>query len=554
MKRIICKKIVIIFTLFMVFKFNQPVFATDSNANVNFDKLDNNLELSFDELVDTINLAFKDEAEQLDLLYYAERLHSIIVYTPIEKILEEIENNENNNYTRVLLLQISADLDLAIDYSEVEYMLYQDNVDFEIKRNILTNISMVNKNSDIIEKIALSDNERLAFHAIKCLYELSPNKANDIAEAILKQINNNVGYKERAAFKIRALSLQEDSTLKERKEFLNICDKVLNDENSDFIIVDTIMYALSSIKSVETLKYVVESDKADIILKNHCINENYSPIYNEEIYEHVDEVTLDGLNCDEVTAINEMAVTSSTENMWAKGYALYRNGAILGTTWHGGIMNQNIISYSNSIIHIGGIGGPVTTCNLSIFEDGKDFMGYYLPNRSLTASQLTSVVNTARQLLNNDIGYNLYNQINYDEDAVGTKVSPDEIKSIRCDGVVEYCYEYNNIRVYGSDSNWNISINSKAVKSEHSGTKITPESQAKQYMNNMLGDVNADRYVTAEDANLVLNYAAKLTTFNSYQTFVSDVNGDGVSTAEDAQLILKYAAKLITIFPGDPKS
>lgn len=64
-----------------------------------------------------------------------------------------------------------------------------------------------------------------------------------------------------------------------------------------------------------------------------------------------------------------------------------------------------------------------------------------------------------------------------------------------------------------------------------------------------LGDVDGDTEITAQDATMILQYAAKLTTSINYA--IADVDGDGQITAQDATMILQFAAKLITEFPAE---
>lgn len=61
----------------------------------------------------------------------------------------------------------------------------------------------------------------------------------------------------------------------------------------------------------------------------------------------------------------------------------------------------------------------------------------------------------------------------------------------------------------------------------------------------ILGDVNADEVVSAEDALIVLKVAAKLTENTDDYMMRGDMNEDGLLDASDALTILKIAAKLI---------
>lgn len=101
-----------------------------------------------------------------------------------------------------------------------------------------------------------------------------------------------------------------------------------------------------------------------------------------------------------------------------------------------------------------------------------------------TNAKRSAVANTARRLATKSINYTALQQIKYSTIGadVTTKASPSLITHIRCDGVIEYCYEYNDIRVYGNDANWDISINRTANVNAHYGTAITPQKQAEEYM------------------------------------------------------------------------
>ncbi|MGV8908094.1 MAG: hypothetical protein ACOH1Y_03870 [Propionicimonas sp.] len=59
-----------------------------------------------------------------------------------------------------------------------------------------------------------------------------------------------------------------------------------------------------------------------------------------------------------------------------------------------------------------------------------------------------------------------------------TKVDPSEIKGLRCDGVVEYVYEWYDYRICGNDTYWDVTKSSFLGQDAHSGNAVTPKSQA----------------------------------------------------------------------------
>ncbi len=48
---------------------------------------------------------------------------------------------------------------------------------------------------------------------------------------------------------------------------------------------------------------------------------------------------------------------------------------------------------------------------------------------------------------------------------------------MRCDGVVEYIYEWYGYRVYGSNDYWDVTEHSAKIKDHHSGIAITLKKQ-----------------------------------------------------------------------------
>ena len=60
----------------------------------------------------------------------------------------------------------------------------------------------------------------------------------------------------------------------------------------------------------------------------------------------------------------------------------------------------------------------------------------------------------------------------------------------------------------------------------------------------LLGDVNWDGKVLADDARFTLRISARLETLYPWMLAVADVNGDGAVLSDDARQILRYSAKL----------
>lgn len=243
------------------------------------------------------------------------------------------------------------------------------------------------------------------------------------------------------------------------------------------------------------------------------------------------------------------------------GYSILTSGG-----WgfgHTGIMyrddfyDPNGSMRSNSVIHISSYTSPVEYGSYSDFIGGNNFIGYYCPKSTVTVAQRNLIISTAKCLkqhsdakeikyrASGQIDYSNYTTMNFYGRANTKVIMPNNITRLRCDGFVEYCYEYNNIRISGSDSYWNIAIAETPNQNWHNSSLsvISPKIQAYTYMNSMVGDINASGKIDSADARIALRISSRLDTPTAYQSYVADVDGDGVVHSSDGRLILQRASK-----------
>ena len=86
-----------------------------------------------------------------------------------------------------------------------------------------------------------------------------------------------------------------------------------------------------------------------------------------------------------------------------------------------------------------------------------------------------------------DISYTVTKQLDATLQPGATKIQPTDVTSVRCDGFVEYCYEYYGYRIYGDDDHWDITKSDAANVEEHAGNpllaqNVSPKKQAQNYM------------------------------------------------------------------------
>jgi len=162
------------------------------------------------------------------------------------------------------------------------------------------------------------------------------------------------------------------------------------------------------------------------------------------------------------------------------GFAIFRDGVIgqnVNLNWHAGLMDAPRHNSSTlPVFHMRGPGHQPSRDTWNNFLTNPDvwylggglntYMGVYRPRfHMLTPSNQVNFRTKARDLNNRSITYTFatlltLRSVPFPQPAFlnpHRKLEPSNIRSIRCDGVIEYVYEYFGYRVGGSNSIWDIS-------------------------------------------------------------------------------------------------
>lgn len=166
-----------------------------------------------------------------------------------------------------------------------------------------------------------------------------------------------------------------------------------------------------------------------------------------------------------------------------QGYAAYRDGVLFNYTWHAAMMDD---PYSNTtslpVIHQPG-SGYVQWGTWSQFLANNTFRGYYRPKVQPSSSTRDSFKYMARRLKDEAITYSGVHQVDSAVWGIGTWVDPYDVVSMRCDGVVEYIFEWYGYRVYGSDTQWDVTrANDYWIWYYHGFNYVNPKTQAQNFL------------------------------------------------------------------------
>ena len=330
------------------------------------------------------------------------------------------------------------------NYPKIDYEIYQvisdDTVPPALRTLLVSLLSRHMDSSAVPTLLSVVDNEDadLSYNAIKTLEKVAPEEALHLSIDIYR------------------------NHLNESSARINIAAKILS-------------HAFSTESQTMPL-----SKNEYLTLSNEIITQHKSNEATQSILQSVSEI--DQLAATKLNIANTSTMSSRASGR--QGYAAYRDGVAGNLDWHGAIIYGTGTTTSSYIFaQASGYGHTTETVNYSVFLNNQTPKGYYRPkSTSLTTSQRDSVISTARALVNEHISYTLTNPISYSMISTTSQYQPSDILGIRCDGFIEYCYEYNNIRVFGSDSYWNISHTNSRCQDEHGGFLMTPKSQAENYM------------------------------------------------------------------------
>jgi hypothetical protein len=159
-----------------------------------------------------------------------------------------------------------------------------------------------------------------------------------------------------------------------------------------------------------------------------------------------------------------------------QGWAVYRDGAAADFDWHTALMDEPYSSNYLPVLHHPGSGNYVKWDSWSNFMHGDNFKGTYKPKKYASSSQRDLFVSMGRKLRTESIPYSKYFIVNYNLANSGSWVEASEVTGMRCDGVIEYIYEWYGFEVYGGPY-WDISKVSYLNHDAHAGAQISPMRQ-----------------------------------------------------------------------------
>lgn len=471
------KKIsIIILALVLMVTLFIPAYGLDNSQITESKSLEN---LSVDELIQELNTS----VVKSDVTDYACEIATALNLKngeiPEEEALSVILDESLDPIVRVTMIQLLEKSDRSLlNDTALKELLYDEETDNSIRRNIMWLLAKSDSNLGIIKSFAEGENGDLAFQAFKILSIYAPDEVVPLADKVITNYKNEDVDKVRGAIKFKAIQIGRGDKLisdSEVYDFLKTCLD-LRDSYSNATFNDTVAFALSDMKKEESIKVLLKDEKISRENKAFCISENKEILLDMTKNSSQDEKDLltkamSIYPLAEVTeaaglSSNSAAVITATGN---QGYAVYRNGAGMNVDEHAGLA---IASYTTNpcVIEMAST-QQMRKSTWAQFMGGlslDDYYGVYKPSGGVSSAGRDLTIAAANALYNADPNYVLFAQLGYPASLFGNpRLYAYQVVATRCDGVVEFSYEYNDYKVYGTNSYWNISIPSANSISMH---------------------------------------------------------------------------------------
>jgi len=174
-----------------------------------------------------------------------------------------------------------------------------------------------------------------------------------------------------------------------------------------------------------------------------------------------------GVFADHGNYYNYRIADASYTNLWI--VAEYNHSGLVSSVSSSGDSSSYIYEMSKSDHS----GNCIEYNTMATHKSGRTWFGSYSPEGDITDSIRQSIKNTAVELYNRgNVGYTWADAL-VPVGSPGTYISPSEVVKLRCDGLVEYCYEWNNVWVWG-DSGTNYDISYVSYLGEHNNFDQPP--------------------------------------------------------------------------------
>ena len=486
-KRIICSVILVLLIAF-------SMFSVSYGSSGNGTTIEEYEKMTAETLMKTICDISRETNNINALIDPSVVLESKITSKDKDSLTTLIKSDSTNEMAKYALIEISGYLGEDEELTAIYNSYLNDTAKPDSLRQLCVwmleeNNTLLNKLKSIIEQ----ENGGVAGQALKRLYEMDREYAIEKSREIVfndKLIDTSLSTEaiRRIGINISKFNKKDRELIKER--LFSLLDTTQDEEQAL-----ALFYAIAENSDIIEQSKLLEYDMIDDETKFSWFNANeedqLSVLKQDPSVEQVTAISkiAEYSDSEEVKEILEKrgnltdrASAKANQTYQHRGYAVYNDGNWYNIDYHAGLLLYNKTDTNKCVLHKYTTDNKVKLTTWSVFMGNTDFKCLCRPKGSLATfeSKINNIVSYGNQLRNQSIVYVLGKQIVYTSNPDGTTYyKPSDITKIRCDGVVEYCYERNGLKVYApaSDtSKWNVSkISNNAYG--HGGISVTPQVQ-----------------------------------------------------------------------------
>lgn len=373
----------------------------------------------------------------------------------------------NEDYTDMFKFSIMDIYSYSAKDSAVLNNANLSEVDKTLKSYIVPNGSLVvDALASIQNKSIISSNELTAIiatedisarqMALKTMCSEYPNAAySSIIDILSHEPETSILYRSAVKYLPRLIGNADNLT---EADVLNIINCILGNSSDSFVQISCVQ-ALTELNSAT----------ASTVLSSHLssIPVPLVDYYNEK--SDFDVISTSAVSVQPFSTTNRL------------GHAIYRDGVVFDQ-WHTGIVahasGPEYSSDGNWVVHARGSGKTTGYDTFDTFLRNKEGEKQnYVGERYMSTMTLSDHYNiffTAEDMATEAIPYTFVNMISVSLLAPA-QLEVSDIEKIRCDGFVEFAYEYNGIKLQASSVYWDISTYLGAIN--HDGILLTPKTQ-----------------------------------------------------------------------------
>lgn len=191
------------------------------------------------------------------------------------EIISEIKNISNSLFIQEIMvdLYIWKNPDSVIR-GDLKQLLNDTAVSNEVKSRIVSQSSFNSDDIELLNSLIENNDDILAFNALKKLSSVNEKEAYLLSKKILENYESESNMRISAAQKSAAKYLRKNADPEARKEFIKQCKQILESPKTDEMLKESSRFALSDMRTKESITEIINSDFFDQSVKVFCIDQN----------------------------------------------------------------------------------------------------------------------------------------------------------------------------------------------------------------------------------------------------------------------------------------